>query len=353
MDLAAPGDDRTREELENEIADLEARLHAAKQRLGGSNSPSTSLPIITTSRSHPTNTGQYIPPSPASSPSAQHFLLLLSDSALPLGSFAFSSGLESFNAHTRGRGRGGGGGPSSRQLSSSSPLQAFQAFLPLSLSSYASTTLPFVLAGHREPGAVARLDDAYDAAVMCAVGRRASAVQGRALLGVWEKSLGPAAVAAASGETATGGGGSGAGGEGRAEQLALLSRLRDLPAAPQDGSGGAVFDGEAALETPCYSAHLAPLFGAVCNLLGLTLQQTAYVFLLSHVKALASAGVRAAMMGPYVAQRILASGEVQALISAAVEREWETPIEEAGQTVPVMDLWVGRHEMLYSRIFNS
>jgi len=33
--------------------------------------------------------------------------------------------------------------------------------------------------------------------------------------------------------------------------------------------------------------------------------------------------------------------------------EWETEPEDAGQVVPVLDLWVGRHELLYSRIFNS
>jgi urease accessory protein len=30
-----------------------------------------------------------------------------------------------------------------------------------------------------------------------------------------------------------------------------------------------------------------------------------------------------------------------------------TKVEDAGLSVPVMDLWVGRHEVLYSRIFNS
>lgn len=75
--------------------------------------------------------------------------------------------------------------------------------------------------------------------------------------------------------------------------------------------------------------------------------------MLGHVKALVSAAVRANLMGPYAAQKVLASGATQEMIAAAVEREWTTPYEEAGQGVPVMDLWVGRHEMLYSRIFNS
>jgi urease accessory protein len=104
---------------------------------------------------------------------------------------------------------------------------------------------------------------------------------------------------------------------------------------------------------PPVAAHLAPLFGAICALVGLGLEQTAYVFMLGHVKALVSAAVRAGMFGPYQAQKTLASGAVQGLITAMVEREWETGVEEAGQNVPVMDLWVGRHEVLYSRIFNS
>jgi urease accessory protein len=75
--------------------------------------------------------------------------------------------------------------------------------------------------------------------------------------------------------------------------------------------------------------------------------------MLSHVKALLSAAVRASIFGPYAAQKILASVDVQEGIKEVIEREWETRVEDAGQTVPVMDLWIGRHEMLYSRIFNS
>jgi urease accessory protein len=85
----------------------------------------------------------------------------------------------------------------------------------------------------------------------------------------------------------------------------------------------------------------------------MSLRQTAYVFMLSHVKALLSAAVRASMFGPYHAQKMLASVEVQEGIQKVIEQEWETKIEDAGQSVPVMDLWIGRHEMLYSRIFNS
>lgn len=242
------------------------------------------------------------------STSSHHFLLLLADSALPLGSFAFSSGLESYLAHTR-------------------PVSSFPTFLTLSLSSYASSTLPFVLAAHRNPADLFELDDALDAAIMCTVGRRASVAQGRALLSIWDRSFSSALPSGVSGTA--------------------VEVLKDFSV--QLRSGSSIASGD----LPLASAHLGPLFGAIAGVLGMSVQQTAYVFMLSHVKALLSAAVRASMFGPYHAQKVLASVGVQEGIRKAIEREWDTSVEDAGQSIPVMDLWVGRHEMLYSRIFNS
>lgn len=274
--------------IQHEIEKLEAKLAAAKVRLKRSQSSGAHAPVL---------------PATPTLGSPSHFLFLLSDSALPLGAFAFSSGLESFLAHSA-RGTN------------------FSTFLPSSLSSFASTTLPFVLAAHREPASVIGLDDQLDAAIVCTVGRRASVAQGRALLSVWERSFRPnMAQADADG----------------------VKVLREYAALLRDSKE----------EPPLVSAHLAPLFGAVCAFLGLGLRQTAYIFVLSHVKALISAAVRASMFGPFQAQKILAAGHVQNMIDIVIDREWSTPVEEAGQSVPVMDLWIGRHELLYSRIFNS
>ncbi|KAH6893230.1 hypothetical protein B0T10DRAFT_481781 [Thelonectria olida] len=272
-------------DIHDEILDLERRLHDAKQRLNTAQSELSSSP---------SSKGPHLAPS-------THFLLLLSDSALPLGSFAFSSGLESYLSHN---GRSA----------------TFAAFLPASLSSFAATTLPFVLAAHRRPDDLAALDDQLDAAIICTVGRRASVAQGRALLGIWERSF-------------------------RASQPGVDERvLREFATLLREESKN---------EVPLVSAHLAPLFGAICSIVGLGLRQTAYVFMLSHVKALISAAVRASVFGPYQAQKVLAGQNVQRMIDDMIDREWDTPVEEAGQTVPVMDLWFGRHETLYSRIFNS
>ncbi|TAQ90422.1 hypothetical protein B7494_g1227 [Chlorociboria aeruginascens] len=277
-----------------EISELERRLKNARARLSAGSTQASPSRLI-----------------PSNGPldtSPHHFLLLLADSALPLGSFAFSSGLESYLAHTK-------------------PKSSFPEFLDLSLSSYASTTLPFVLAAHRNPSDLLELDDNLDAAIICTVGRRASVAQGRALLSIWDRSFSLAVPLGVS--TAT---------IGTLTEFSVL--LRSAPSSSP-------------AELPVASAHLAPLFGAIACILGMSLQQTAYVFMLSHVKALLSAAVRASMFGPYHAQKVLASVEVQERIREVIDREWGTTVEDAGQTVPVMDLWVGRHEMLYSRIFNS
>jgi len=71
------------------------------------------------------------------------------------------------------------------------------------------------------------------------------------------------------------------------------------------------------------------------------------------VRAVVSATVRASVMGPYQAQGELARGDLRETIEELINRYWDTRAEDAGQSVPAMDLWVGRHEKLYSRIFNS
>ncbi|PBP18477.1 urease [Diplocarpon rosae] len=284
--------------LRDEIDELERRLEAAKVKLSGRQVAQEALPS-------PSKVPRSVGPLSASS---HHFFLLLSDSALPLGSFAFSSGLESYLAHTR-------------------PNSSFPAFLAYSLSSYASATLPFVLAAHRNVAGLVELDDALDAAIMCTVGRRASVAQGRALLSIWDRSFSSALPDGAS--------------------AAHVQVLKDFAVLLRGTSTNVSCD------LPTASAHLGPLFGAIASILGMSLQQTGYVFILSHVKALLSAAVRASIFGPYHAQKLLASVAVQKGIQGAIDQQWETDVENAGQSVPIMDLWVGRHEMLYSRIFNS
>jgi urease accessory protein len=190
-----------------------------------------------------------------------------------------------------------------------------------------------VLAGYRKPWQIETLDNDFDASTPCTVARRASVAQGRALLAVWDRSFKPQysnTTAHTAGDMK----------EQRIEARAVATQAL------------AAFS--AALRTSEHlNAHLAPLWGLVTKILSVPLHDAAYLFLFSHARTVISAAVRASVMGPYQAQAVLASAELQDRIRGLVAEGWDTSVEDAGQSVPVMDLWVGRHEKLYSRIFNS
>ncbi|KAL2002529.1 hypothetical protein VTN02DRAFT_6616 [Thermoascus thermophilus] len=303
-------EDTDRQDLENEIADLEQRLQDARSRL---NRHSTSQDEKCT---------PHLRNDPPCYPSL-HSLLLLSDSALPLGSFAYSSGLESYIAHHK------------PLPPSTTPVSSFHRFLKLSIASVSSTTLPYVLTAYRRPEELETLDNDLDASTPCTVARRASVAQGRALLGVWERAFRETYSCSSTTQPAND--------AARSAVLALESFSEALKSSAGDSTTDALGP----------NGHLAPLWGVVCLAMGIHIRQTAYVFMLNHAKAILSAAVRASVMGPYQAQSVLASASLQDMIAERIEREWETAPEDAGQVVPVLDLWVGRHELLYSRIFNS
>jgi len=291
---------------EEEVADLERRLRAAKARLVKQKQDDS----ITT-HGEIANTdflGQL------------HYLLLLSDTALPLGSFAFSSGLESFLAH---------------QPKHTHNSATFSRFLGLSLSSLAGLTLPYVVAGFESPARLDELDNDFDASTTCTVARRASVKQGRALIAVWERSF-RVQFSSENGCSSRG--------------LVALQALRDfgtsLKSSPSSTDEFATF-------SP--NGHLPPLFGVVCAALSMQLGEVLYMYLFNHIKTIVSAGIRASVLGPYQAQGVLASGSLRKRLNAIISEELASPrsIIEAGQSVAMMDIWAGRHEIIYSRIFNS
>ena len=239
-----------------------------------------------------------------------HSLLILADSALPLGSFAFSGGLESYLAHQS---------PAHNSLTHST-----HTFMRRSIVSLTSTTLSYLITAFRSPHCIRELDDELDACLLCPVARRASTSQGRALISVWERSLGGEAIQSAA-------------------KVALQGFCSTLKSSN---------DPLMLVET-MPNAHYPIIHALVCAALGLSLQETTYIYLFNHAKAVAGAAVRAGALGPYAAQALLASQWVRKEIESAMKKEWSKDVKLAGQTVPALDIWLGRHEMLYSRIFNS
>ncbi|KAK5070968.1 hypothetical protein LTS08_000620 [Lithohypha guttulata] len=298
------------ERLKAHVAELEQQLQATKAVLKRAEASQLS------SQDARTTTVTTLPLS-----SSLHNLLLLSDSALPLGSFAYSSGLESYLAHHKG----------SSNVSSSTSTTLFNQFLKLSVQSMAHTQIPYVLACFRDPLALMDLDNDLDASTPCTVQRRASVAQGRALLNVWERAF-KLTAQRSSVNTED---------DGREAAAALSTFSADLKAS-------AISD----VPLPV-NGHLAPLWGCVALNLGMNLEEAGYIFLLNHAKAVISAAVRASVMGPYQAQSTLAGEALQRLVKESLERVWFLQPEDAGQAVPTLDLWQGRHELLYSRIFNS
>lgn len=290
-----------------QVARLEAELHVAKSQLAASEAKGRQVSSSGSLLGHISISLPFGP--------SIHNLLLLADSALPLGSFAYSNGLESFLAHHKPLPVG------------TTQISLFHKFLGLSVQSLASTTVPYVLAAFRDPLALMELDNDLDASTTCTVARRASVAQGRALLSVWDKSL------AAGARTSFP--------ESVEAPMVIETFAKDL----HEASHGQ--------ENITVNGHLGPLWGVVCHALGLNLEESAYLFLLNHAKAILSAAVRASVMGPYLAQKILAGHQLQEQIKKCLEHVWLTQPEDAGQVVPMLDIWVGRHEMLYSKLFNS
>lgn len=243
-------------------------------------------------------------------------LLVLSDSALPLGSFAFSSGLESYIAHRKPKRTGSA---------------EVEEFLALSLASVASATLPYVLAAFRCPESTLLLDNELDASTLCHVARRASVAQGRALMVVWERSLTESLRPYESN-----------GSDSQAQRALRLYCLASRGSSPTTSNNA-----------PKPGGHLAPLWGATCAAMCVSESSTAYIYLFKHAQSVLSAAVRASAIGPYQAQAILASKWLQARIQDALKVNWEVPVEDAAQVVPMMDFWIALHDKLYTKIFNS
>ncbi|HEX7666390.1 MAG TPA: urease accessory UreF family protein [Polyangiaceae bacterium] len=164
--------------------------------------------------------------------------------------------------------------------------------------------LPFVHATATGSESIATATDECDAFLLNPIQRRASAAQGRNLLRVAKEAFGAR------------------------EDVASFVR-----------------------EAETTTMHLAPVFGGLARALAITPSDATRVFLHSSARNVLSAAVRLGRLGPLEAQRVLA--ERASLLEAVHARCGTLAISDAAQTSPVLDLFAGLHDRLYTRLFQS
>ncbi len=181
----------------------------------------------------------------------------------------------------------------------------FINFVETSLQQLGHGSLPFLRAAWSEPTRLSELDAHFDVFTTNHVTNRASRLQGRAFWMAVERSF----------------------------PLVSLEELR-----PQ-------------IEAEDFCSHLPPMFGAVTAALGLKEPDVVQVFFFCYLRGLIASAVRLGIIGPMEAQamqyKLSAKAQAVALECADIA------VEDAAQTAPLLDLWQGAQDRLYSRLFQS
>jgi urease accessory protein len=230
-----------------------------------------------------------------------HWVLLqLSDSALPVGGFVASGGLES-----------------AMQMLN---IKDVERFLQDSLHTLAFSTLPLIRSVYRTMrdaqgsmdivGEIMALDKEYDAFVGTNhVNRRASVTQGVAYLTLISKSF-------------------------------PESKLIDL-----------IIDYKLQVRKSTTPGHLPLCFALACISLEIHCEEAEFMFLFLHVRSIVSSAVRMSMVGPYEGQSLIF--RAQELVKETLKEVQGQSMRDVYQTNPIIDILQGSHDRLYTRIFNS
>jgi urease accessory protein len=174
------------------------------------------------------------------------------------------------------------------------------SFCGASLRQLGHGALPLMSAAHAAPGRLAELDRLCDAFTSNHVANRASRLQGGAL-------------------------------------LLAVERIFSSGTIPKSGD--------------CSCGHFAPVFGAVTRALGLERETAVRLFFFLHLRGLLAAAVRLNIVGPMEAQslqhRLTASAE------SVIQECRDLGPEDLAQTSPLVEIWQGSQDRLYSRLFQS
>lgn len=171
------------------------------------------------------------------------------------------------------------------------------ALMESSLRQLGHASLPFVTAAHDNPACLATLDQSCDAFITNHVTNRASRLQGRAFLSSTEK----------------------------------------------------IFPGRYKGLAPC--GHFAPVFGATSRSLRVERSRAARLFFFLHLRGLIAAAIRLGIVGPMEGQAL--QHRLRSVAAEILTHCERLTVAEAAQTAPLLEIWQGTQDRLYSRLFQS
>jgi len=79
--------------------------------------------------------------------------------------------------------------------------------------------------------------------------------------------------------------------------------------------------------------------------------RTAQLFCFQHLRGVLSAAVRLGIVGPLEAQSL--QHRLESCAREVLDHCQNLPVTDAAQTAPLLDLWQGTQDRLYSRLFQS
>jgi len=222
----------------------------------------------------------------------------LSDSAFPTGGFAHSAGLEAAWQHGEARNR-----------------TELVSFVEASLHQLGRAALPFVNAAHNEPARLEEFDQLFDAFTSNHVANRASRAQGKAFL-----------VAV--------------------QRIFLVGRASRLSPSKSENENM-----ETGKMPVLQFNHFPCVFGAALRLLDVPQETTMRLLFFNHLRGALAAAVRLNIVGPMEAQSL--QHQFSATAENILQANASLTLEDIAQTSPLLDLWQGAQDRLYSRLFQS
>jgi urease accessory protein len=178
--------------------------------------------------------------------------------------------------------------------------EEFISFLDASLNQLGHSALPFVRVAFDLPEQLVELDSLCDAFMSNHVANRASRAQGRAFLTAMER----------------------------------------------------IFNSEIQNSKPEIPfAHFAPIFGGCLRQLNICREATLQMFFFNHLRSVLAAAVRLNLIGPMDAQ--LLQRQLAPKAQVILMQCESLSLEDIAQTAPLLELWQGAQDRLYSRLFQS